>query len=453
MNMGVNSQKTWFNYLQMVGDLLILHGALALAFTIQSDWNYFLARPQLYVSSLVVLTLLALLMFNFYGLYSTYNKVWSDVFSALIVSVFFLTITIIIFNYSFPIYVFPRRVLFVYVLLYAPLITFWRWQLLMLERRITPAKKVVIIAAKDEVVELAGKLSGKNELYGIVTQDGLYRPKGMESFKVLGSFNQIRDVFAHHSLDVALLTGSLPEEMKNLVARLCLKHGCSIYVVPNLYEIMVGQSRLDQLKDTPVFHIALRTNSGKEEIKRIIDCVVAALTLVITLPVSLIAALAIKLSSPGPLFYLQERVGGRGKRFMLYKFRTMVQNAEAGTGPILCSKKDARVTKVGHVLRALHIDEIPQFINVLKGDMSIVGPRPERPFFVKQFEKAIPGYAYRHLMKAGITGLAQIAGRYSTSPEDKLRYDLLYAKESSPLFDLQIMLQTIKVLFMKDKAS
>jgi exopolysaccharide biosynthesis polyprenyl glycosylphosphotransferase len=450
---GVNTPKTWFNYLQMFGDLLILNGALALAFTIRSDWNYFFARTELYIGSLALLSFLALVAFNFYGLYNTYNKVWSDILSALIVSLFLVTVTIIALNYSIPAYIFPRRVLFSFVLVYAPAITLWRWQLLMLERKISPYKKVIIIANEVEVLELASKLTGKNKLMGVVIRDSHYPLRNIGRYKVLGTFSQVREVFAAHEPNGVLIPGTLPEELKNLVARLCLKHGCSIYVVPSLYEIMVAQSGLDQLTDTPVIHIAFKTKPGTREIKRFIDCTVSVVTLIVTLPISIAAALAIKLTSPGPVFYLQERVGGKGKHFMLYKFRTMVNKAEARTGPVLCSKKDARVTKVGSILRTFHIDEIPQFINVLKGDMSIVGPRPERPFFVEQFEKEIPGYSYRLLMKAGITGLAQIAGRYSTSPEDKLRYDLLYAKGASPLFDLQIMLQTVKVLFMKDKAS
>ena len=451
--MGTNSPKSWFNYLQMLVDILILNGALALAFTYRSDWNYFFSSTELYVTSFIFLSVLGIVLFNFYGLYNTYNKVWSDILSALIVSVSLLTVAIIVLNYSIPTYIFPRRVLFTFVLLYTPAITLWRWQMLMLERKIAMPRRVVIIAPEREVAELAKKLSGMNKLVGAVIEDDSQFPREPGGYKVLGSFSQIQEVFAVHQPNVALIPGSLPEELKNLVSRLCLKHGCSIYVVPNLYEIMVAHSSLDQLRDTPVIHIALKTKPGTGEIKRVIDCTVAAATLILTLPISLAAALAIKITSPGPLFYLQERVGGRGKRFMLYKFRTMVNNAEDQTGPVLCSEKDNRVTKVGHVLRMLHIDEIPQFINVLKGDMSIVGPRPERPFFVQQFEKEVPGYSYRLLMKAGITGLAQVAGRYSTSPEDKLRYDLLYAKGASPIFDLQIMLQTVKVLFMKDKAS
>ena len=142
--------------------------------------------------------------------------------------------------------------------------------------------------------------------------------------------------------------------------------------------------------------------------------------------------MAIKLTSPGPVFYTQKRVGRNNKVFQLYKFRTMINNAEARTGPVLSSEKDGRVTKVGRILRMTRIDEIPQLINVLKGDMSIVGPRPERPVFVEKYCKELPDYAYRHMINTGITGLAQVSGKYSTSPQDKLRYDLLYAKAATP---------------------
>lgn len=162
---------------------------------------------------------------------------------------------------------------------------------------------------------------------------------------------------------------------------------------------------------------------------------------------------AIKVDSAGPVFYTQERVGRNGKAFRLYKFRTMVQDAEKSTGPVLATANDNRITRLGRFLRASRLDELPQLINVLKGEMSLVGPRPERQHFVDQFSQAIPHYIYRTHVKAGITGLAQVSGRYSTTPQDKLRFDLLYAKTYSPLSDLRIMFQTLKVIFMKDKSS
>ena len=447
--MGINSPKTWVNYVQALGDLVVLNLVLALAFTIQSDWNYFLAHPEMYAGVFVVLSVLGFILFNFYGLYNTINKDWTDIGSAVIISIAFLSLALIVLNYAILDFIFPRRVLFTFAIIYGPIIVLWRWSLLLLERRITPAKRVIIVANGEEIDDLVSKLNGHDALIGIITE----KPQKNSPHNILGTFKDVTELFYIHRPQVVLITGNVPEDIKSGVALSSLKYNCIIYVVPNLYEIMIAQSKLDQFKDTPVFQIRLNRNLGKEYIKRVIDCVVAVVAIIATIPISLIAIVAIKVTSPGPIFYFQERVGKRNKHFMLYKFRTMVNNAEDKTGPVLSSRGDSRVTKVGKLLRFTRIDEFPQLINVLKGDMSIVGPRPERPCFVEQFDKEVPGYAYRHTMHAGLTGLAQIAGRYSTSPQDKLRYDLLYAKGASPLFDLQIMLQTVKVMLHKDKAS
>lgn len=184
-------------------------------------------------------------------------------------------------------------------------------------------------------------------------------------------------------------------------------------------------------------------------LKRILDIAVAVTALIILLPVMLITAVMIKLDSKGPVLYSQERVGLYGKTFFVHKFRSMKQDAEAKCGPVLAAEGDPRITNFGRFMRATRLDELPQLFNVLKGEMSIVGPRPERPFFVKQFIAQKPEYDYRHNVKPGITGLAQIAGKYNTSAYDKLIYDLLYIQDFSVKTDLMIMLQTFKVLLTK----
>lgn len=184
-------------------------------------------------------------------------------------------------------------------------------------------------------------------------------------------------------------------------------------------------------------------------LKRILDIAVAGTALIILSPVMLITAVMIKLDSKGPVLYSQERVGLYGKTFFVHKFRSMKQDAEAKCGPVLAAEGDPRITKFGRFMRATRLDELPQLFNVLKGEMSIVGPRPERPFFVKQFIAQKPEYDYRHNVKPGITGLAQIAGKYNTSAYDKLIYDLLYIQDVSVKTDLMIMLQTFKVLLTK----
>lgn len=185
-------------------------------------------------------------------------------------------------------------------------------------------------------------------------------------------------------------------------------------------------------------------------LKRMLDIAVSIPAIIILLPLMALTAIAIKADSRGPVIYSQERVGQYGKTFKVYKFRSMKQDAEAQSGPVLAKEGDSRITKVGRFIRATRIDELPQLFNVLKGEMSIVGPRPERPFFVEQFIKEKPEYAYRHNVKPGITGLAQIAGKYNTTAYDKLIYDLIYIQEVSIKTDLIIMLQTLKVLITKE---
>jgi len=179
--------------------------------------------------------------------------------------------------------------------------------------------------------------------------------------------------------------------------------------------------------------------------------VASTLGLVLSLPVCLLVALAIKLDSPGPIFYRQERVGEDGKIFTLLKFRSMRGDAEIN-GAVWARLNDRRVTRVGNMIRKLRLDEVPQMINVLKGEMSFVGPRPERPVFIEQLQKEIPYYSQRHVSKPGITGWAQIRYPYGASKEDaleKLKYDLYYIKHMSVLFDLTIILETVKTVLLR----
>jgi sugar transferase (PEP-CTERM system associated) len=205
--------------------------------------------------------------------------------------------------------------------------------------------------------------------------------------------------------------------------------------------------------DLPPEWIALSDGFRRDRLvlaaKRTIDVVVSFVGLLLSVPLAILATIAIKIDSPGPIFYRQERVGQNETRFTLYKFRSMTQNAEDEFGPVWASENDPRATRVGAILRKLRIDEIPQMLNVLKGEMSFVGPRPERPYFVERLKENIPYYDLRHSVKPGITGWAQICYRYGDSEQDaveKLQYDLYYIKHMSPVFDLQIIFESFKVI-------
>ena len=249
--------------------------------------------------------------------------------------------------------------------------------------------------------------------------------------------------------DLVIGTGDLDPMQRERLVQWAAATGTELLLVPNVVEVLVHRSPVIRFADVPMMAIGKTTISPEvAAVKRAIDLVGAAFLLLLSLPILIVAALAIKLTSPGPVLFVQERVGLHGRPFRVYKLRTMIDNAEALTGPTLATEDDPRVTPVGRVLRATRLDELPQLWNVIKGEMSLVGPRPEREFFCEQISKQHPEFRLRQGVKPGLTGLAQVFGRYDTDPADKLRYDLMYASQYSLLLDLQIILWTIQaVLF------
>ena len=221
------------------------------------------------------------------------------------------------------------------------------------------------------------------------------------------------------------------------------------------YERITGKILVDDLKPSwLIFSDGFQASRLTRVAKRTFDLVCALVGFVLALPLMALTAIAVRLDSPGPIFYCQERVGENGRPFTLCKFRSMRTDAEQGT-PIWATDKDDRVTRVGRFIRLTRLDELPQFWNVLRGEMSFVGPRPERPFFVQQLEAVVPFYAARHAVKPGVTGWAQVKYRYGASVEDaleKLRYDLYYIKHRSLVFDLTILLDTVKVIIARKGA-
>ncbi len=251
----------------------------------------------------------------------------------------------------------------------------------------------------------------------------------------------------------AVVIGDMPSHDRNLLLKHCYISGIRSYSVPKISDVLLRTSDELNLFDTP---LVLSRNMGlsieQEWIKRVEDVVMAILLLILFSPIFLIAAVGIKCTDRGPVFYKQERLTKDGKRFMIYKFRTMVVDAEKMSGPVLASEKDPRVLPIGRFLRATRMDELPQVLNILKGDMSVVGPRPERPELAAEIEKTIPEFSYRLKVKAGLTGFAQVYGKYNTTSYDKLKLDLMYIRKYSLLLDLKLILMTPKIMLLKESA-
>ncbi|HZU07352.1 MAG TPA: undecaprenyl-phosphate glucose phosphotransferase [Chloroflexota bacterium] len=272
-------------------------------------------------------------------------------------------------------------------------------------------------------------------------------PAASPDLPVLGSLADLPHVVRAYAVtEVLVALPSLSNQQLVELVGLCAREHVSVKIFPDVFQILANEVTTSELGGLPLVRIrdvALR--GWNRALKRTVDIVLSALLLVLLSPLLLLLALLVKLTSPGgPVFYAQERLGLDGRPFQLLKFRSMRADAEAGTGPVMARPDDDRTTALGRILRRLSIDELPQLVNVLVGEMSLVGPRPERPHFVQQFARAIPRYADRHQEKAGMTGWAQVNGlRGQTSIEERTRYDLFYVEHWSLLFDIKILLKTL----------
>jgi len=318
--------------------------------------------------------------------------------------------------------------------------------------------KRILIAGSSELGRLvADKILEHRELgyqiVGFVDDRAQGDHLGYRGLPLLGTLAEASEIAAHEDIDHLYV--ALPPEQHVKMLELIestSQEMLDVKVVPDLLQVIALRARLEDLDGVPVININDVPLQGfNSAVKRLIDIGISAVALLsVAIPLAIIAAL-VKLTSRGPVFYMQERMGLDGKPFMIHKFRSMYADAEAATGPVFASHNDPRRTPLGKFLRRTNIDELPQLWNVLKGEMSIVGPRPERPLFVKEFKDRIPQYMLRHKVKAGITGWAQVNGwRGNTSIEKRIEYDLYYIENWSVRLDLKIMwLTLVKGFFQK----
>lgn len=240
----------------------------------------------------------------------------------------------------------------------------------------------------------------------------------------------------------------LPTSIRNTVFKYCYENAKRIYIMPKISDIILNGSKPVHMFDTPLLLTESSPLQYEERVmKRVMDFVLALLLIVVTSPIMLIVAAAIKFYDGGPVLYKQVRCTKNNRRFEIYKFRSMIVDAEKQGKAVLAKEHDDRITPVGRVIRKVRIDELPQAFNVLKGDMSFVGPRPERPEFIEKYIQDMPEFAYRTKVKAGLTGYAQLYGKYNTLPYDKLKLDLYYIEQYSFWLDLKLLILTVKILF------
>lgn len=308
-------------------------------------------------------------------------------------------------------------------------------------RNLYPAKNLVVIYGLLEPAKnLVNKMSSRKDKYNIV-----------EMISVDEGFDYITSRIKEFD-GVAIC--DTPNEIRNDILKYCFKHSIRTYLVPKISDIIVRGGDVMELFDTPLI-LSKNYGLGIEQrvIKRAFDIVLSSIGIIIASPFMLITAIAIKLCDKGPVLYKQERLTIDGKVFKLLKFRSMVVNAESDGVARLASSNDSRVTPVGKIIRKIRFDELPQLFNIFIGDMSVVGPRPERPEISKQYEEQMPEFSFRLKVKAGLTGNAQVVGKYNTTPYDKLKLDLMYIERYSIAKDILLILKTVKIIFMSEEST
>lgn len=356
--------------------------------------------------------------------------------------------------YFFPSLGLGRGILLLGASLLAVLLALWRLGFIWYSRQHIAGSNALVLGDGSFTSGLLHEVELRPEsglrIVGIVA-DGLDKSGASNGDKVLGSPEELLSLVREYNVERVIVAladrrGRMPlEQLWRLKALgITVEEGISVY------ETVTGKTPLEALRPSwLLFDGQGRSVRHVRFLQQICSFVITVLALILAAPLMLMIAVLIKLDSRGPVFYKQERVGHLGKTFVMYKFRTMREEAEVETGPVWAISNDSRVTRVGRFLRKWRLDELPQFINVGKGEMNLVGPRPERPAFVEQLRSQIPFYDARHAIRPGVTGWAQINYKYANSVADsteKLQYDLFYLKHGSVGFDLMVMFQTLKVV-------
>jgi len=427
---------------------------------IESGWIVY-TNPKAFLMPLIVIYFYWLIIFSFAGLYqhwfvrSRFDE-FSSVFKTVSFGCFFLFFIIFIDDFFNNAPIISRFLILIYWLLMVISVSLGRIIIRSIQRNLLEKgiglRNTLIVGDGEKAVDLK-RMIGKYQQLG-------YKILGFISLNeksnigedILGSIENISDIIKKNDV-LEILIALEPKEKEKLidVIRYCTEEKVNMKILPDMYEIVSGMAKTNQIYGVPLIEVMpdIMSPAGKLT-KRIMDVVISFFTLILLSPILMLVSVIIKLTSKGPVLYSQVRVGRKGEEFIMYKFRSMNMNSEE-YGPEWAGEKDPRITKTGRILRKLYIDEIPQMINVLKNEMSLIGPRPERPFFVEQLKKEIPYYYKRLSVKPGITGWAQIKHKYDSSLEDvktKVQYDFYYIENMSLKLDFKIMINTVIVILL-----
>jgi len=434
-----------------LSDLFAIIASIFIAILLRYGNTFNISLNFNFVLSFIYLGLIILISYYIFGLYDN-TKISLNIESLILYSfsLIFIIIAGLIIFYIKP-FVIGRGIFIYFLICLSILSTVLRFLIFKIAYSILPRQNILFLGTEKEYEELSKILLRYNE-YDLVH---VTENKALNANYYILNKSNTEELLREKLEKADIIVIGDYRVNKELARELIEKrlNGKKIFDYSSFYETLAKKLPIKLLEDEwflicPGFE---KVGDGfYSKVKRIVDVAISTILLIITSPLFLIIPIIIKISSRGPIFYVQERSGLDEKRFKLIKFRTMVNNAEEN-GPQWASENDPRVTRVGKILRKLRLDELPQLINVLKGDMSLIGPRPERDYFIRELKAKIPYYSLRFYVKPGITGWAQINYRYGASIEDaieKLAYDLYYIKNMSLLLDISIILKTIRVVLL-----
>jgi sugar transferase (PEP-CTERM system associated) len=454
--------STWRTAVLLTGETALLTTAVALGSYVRlrdSTPQFFMGTDGVFrVMLIVVVCQICLHYADLYDLRTIADT--RDLIVRLLQALGATSLILAVIYFWFPDWVIGRGVFLIAAVLVITLILLWRLLFTWLSKNMAPRERLLLVGTNPASVELARELFERRhdlgvEIAGFIDPDPSRVGAAVLNPGVIGTIDDIPSLVERLNIDrvVVSLTDARGRLPMDRLLDIRLKNGVSFDHLASVYEEYTGKIAVENLRPSwLIFSSGFRKTRASMAVKRVFDVSLSLVGVVVSLPVMALVALAVKATSPGPVLYRQERVGLNGHIFTVLKVRTMRQDAEAATGPVWSLKNDARVTPIGRFLRRTRLDEVPQLMNVLRGEMSFVGPRPERPSFVEQLTAQIPFYGQRHVVKPGLTGWAQVRYSYGASVEDaieKLQYDLYYIKNLSFSLDLVIVLETIKTVVLR----